>query len=93
MGLFAIERRPGARPNENGPLLVLGQTALFFYVLHIAILEGSGALLRALLGEDVVAGVPRTLLATFVTVALLWPAGMGFRAVRRRRPGSWLRLI
>ncbi|MCC6782421.1 MAG: DUF1624 domain-containing protein [Planctomycetes bacterium] len=94
MGLFAIERRPGVRPSENGPLLVLGQTALFFYVLHIAILEGSGALLRALLGGDAVAGgLPRTLLATFATVALLWPAGVWFRAVRRRRAGSWLRLI
>jgi len=80
------------RPTD--PLLVLGQTALFFYVLHIAILEGSGAALTAWLGRDVVAGgLLRTWIAVLATVALLWPAGIWFRALRRRHPRSLLRLI
>ena len=37
--MIMFERRFGVRP--NGPLLVFGQTAMFFYLLHRIVLEGS----------------------------------------------------
>ncbi|QDT59209.1 Acyltransferase family protein [Stieleria bergensis] len=36
--LVLVERKTGVRP--NGPLLVFGQTAMFFYLLHRVTLEG-----------------------------------------------------
>ncbi|MBI5851112.1 MAG: DUF1624 domain-containing protein [Planctomycetes bacterium] len=92
--LFVMDRRRREPLDEHGPLLVLGQTALFFYLLHIAILEGSGAALTAWLGRDAVAGgLTRTWIAVIATIALLWPAGIWFRSLRRRHPRSLLRLI
>ena len=93
-GLFWWEGRRRAAPSPAGLLLTLGQTALFFYVGHIALLEGAGALLRVWLGADAVPGsLPRTLLATALAVLVLWPAGLWFRSLRRRHPSSLLRLI
>lgn len=37
--MITFERRFGVRP--NGPLLVFGQTAMFFYLIHRIMLEGS----------------------------------------------------
>lgn len=37
--MIMFERRYGVRP--NGPLLVFGQTAMFFYLIHRILLEGS----------------------------------------------------
>lgn len=92
--LFVMDKHRREPLDGHGPLLVLGQTALFFYVLHIAILEGSGAALTAWLGRDVVAGgLMRTWIAVIATIALLWPAGIWFRSLRRRHPRSLLRLI
>ena len=75
-------------------MIALGQSALFFYVLHIARLEGVGAVLTQGFGRDAVAGgVGRNWLAVGITVALLWPAGAWFRALRDRHPASLLRLV
>ena len=87
-GFFVLDRRARRPAPPDSLLLVLGQTALFFYVLHIALIEAVGATLG-----DVRGNVARNWLAVIVTVAVLWPAGIWFRALRRRHPQSLLRLI
>jgi uncharacterized membrane protein len=93
MFFAASRRRDSARPpSDNGVLLVLGQTALFFYVLHIPLLEGAGFLIRALGGEPA-GGLGRTWLVVACVVALLYPACRWFRAWKRSHPASLVRLI
>lgn len=77
----------------RGLLLALGRAALLFYVGHIALLEGCGALLRLVHGDAVAGGLGRTLIATALTVLVLWPVCLWFAALRRRHPEGWLRLI
>jgi uncharacterized membrane protein len=93
-GLFAAERRRSTAAHPNGLLLVLGQTALFFYLAHVVLLEAGGAIARAALEpERIAGGLGRTWLAVGLTVALLYPACRAFRAWKRRSPRSLLRLL
>ena len=41
VGFMRFERRMKGAPRPGNPLLVFGQTALFFYVLHIVLLGGA----------------------------------------------------
>ncbi|MGE0145268.1 MAG: DUF1624 domain-containing protein [Planctomycetota bacterium] len=77
---------------DRGLLLVLGQTALFFYVLHIAALESAGALFRAV-GLDPRGGLLGNTVAAAIVVLAAWPLGIAFRSLRRRHPTSLLRLV
>jgi len=91
--LFVAARRTPSG-GDRGVLLVLGQTALFYYVLHVSLLEGAGALLRVWFGADAVpGGLGRTWLAVALTVAVLYPACLAFRAFKRAHPRSLVRLI
>jgi uncharacterized membrane protein len=77
---------------DRGLLIVLGQTALFFYVLHIAVLESAGAIFRAA-GQDPRGSLVDNTAAAAAVVVLAWLLGLVFRALRRRHPTSLLRLI
>lgn len=78
--------------DDRGLLMVLGQTALFFYVLHIALLESAGSLLASL-GYRPRGGLLGNSIAVILVVLAAWPLGLAFRALRRRYPRSLLRLI
>lgn len=92
--LFAWQRNRPPAIATGAPLLVFGQTALFFYVLHIPALEGAGAMLRWWLGADrLPGGLLQTWMAVTATAALLYPACRWFRTQKRRWPGSLLRLL
>ncbi|MCB9892171.1 MAG: DUF1624 domain-containing protein [Planctomycetes bacterium] len=95
--LAALERlaQRGSTGRERGistrnPILVFGQTALFYYILHFLVI---GSTL-------VVSGSPyasRGLGTTFVVAALCWivlyPTCLGYRALKRRYPQSVLRYL
>lgn len=87
---FRAERRrmTGARP--NGLLLVLGQTALFFYFVHFLVLGGSAL---ALTGGLMQRGLAEAWLAAAATVAVLYPVCRGFRALKRRHPVGILQYL
>jgi uncharacterized membrane protein len=98
LGLMALclvlflryERRMQGAPRPNNPLLVLGQTALFFYMLHFILLGGSAL---ALTGGMMQRGLLETYLAAGTTLVVLYPVCRGFRALKRRHPTSILQYV
>ena len=78
LGLMALllvvfmrfERRMRGAPNRWNPLLVFGQTALFFYMLHFVLLGGSAI---AITGGMMLRGLPETYAATGAVLVLLYP--------------------
>ena len=98
LGLMALclvlflrhERRMQGAPRDLNPLLVLGQTALFFYFLHFLVLGGSAMAITGGMGER---GLLETWLAAAATVVVLYPVCLGFRALKRRHPNSILQYV
>jgi uncharacterized membrane protein len=98
LGLMALclvaflryERRMRGAPRPLNPLLVLGQTALFFYFLHFLVLGGSAL---AITGGMMQRGLAEAWLAAAATLVLLYPVCIGFRALKRRHPNSVLQYI
>lgn len=93
-GFMWLEGRVELRP--NGLLLVLGQTALFFYVLHFLTLAVTGIGFRIASGGDpseAPGGLGTAFLAAGAVIGLLYPACRWFRGLKRRRPDSWIRFI
>lgn len=85
-GLFRLERRLASPPTWS---LVLGQTALFFYLLHIHILKGAAFAL----GLHKKGGLGLTFLAAAAVVALLFPLCWWYRSYKRAHPDSLARYI
>ncbi len=83
-GLIRLEPRLGVR--DRGPILVLGQTALFFYVCHFLLLGGAGRLMDK-------GGLEMAYLGAAVVLVVLYPVCLGFRALKRRYPRSVLRFV
>lgn len=72
---------------QNGPLLVWGQTALFFYLLHFLLLT----VIRATLGSVLPRSLP-TAFGVFVGLLLiLYPLCRWYRSYKQARPDSWVR--
>ena len=98
LGLMALalvlflryERRMRGTTWRRNPLLVFGQTALFFYILHFLVLGGSAILIT---GGMMQRGLTETYLAAGATLVLLYPICLGFRALKRRYPTSILQYI
>jgi len=84
------ERRQRGKIRLGNPLLVFGQTALFFYMLHFILLGGSA---YAITGGIMLRGLEETYLATLCTLVALYPACLGFRALKRKYPQSFLQYI
>lgn len=86
--LFVVQDRRGPRPPRD-PLLIFGQTALFFYLAHIAALElGAHAL-----SMHKAAGLGTTCIAAAVAIVALFPLCKAYRGYKARHPDSWLRYI
>jgi len=85
-----IERRKSGPVNRWNPLLVFGQTALFFYMLHFILLGGSAI---AITGGMMLRGLTETYVATATVLVLLYPVCVGFRALKRKYPKSFLQYI
>jgi hypothetical protein len=85
-----FERRMRGAPWRHNPLLVFGQTALFFYVLHFLVLGGSAL---AITGGMMQRGLLETYLAAGATLVVLYPVCLGFRALKQRYPTSVLQYI
>ena len=71
------------------PLVVLGQTALFYYCLHAHILKFAA---RAM-GEYRELGLGATAISWAVVLVALYPACLWYRRVKQRHPHSVLRFL
>jgi uncharacterized membrane protein len=71
------------------PLVVLGQTALFFYVLHVHLFK----LAAVVLGLYKTQSLGVTAIAWLVMIAALYPLCRWYLGVKRRHPDSALRFV
>jgi uncharacterized membrane protein len=98
LGLMALllvvfmryERRMQGPPNPFNPLLVFGQTSLFFYMVHFIVLGASAILIT---GGTNLRGLTETYLAAIGTIIVLYPVCIGYRALKRKHPTSFLQYI
>jgi uncharacterized membrane protein len=79
---------PPAARGTNGLLLVLGQTALFYYLMHFTVL---GVSARVAGGFD--GGLLAAYVVAAVVIALLYPLCRVFRAYKQRHPESFVRFV
>jgi uncharacterized membrane protein len=78
-----------ARPTLLAPLALFGQTALFFYLLHVHILKG----VAVALGVYQANGLWVVYLGWLAMLALLYPLCRWYLGVKRRHPDSVLRFV
>ncbi|HEY2408342.1 MAG TPA: heparan-alpha-glucosaminide N-acetyltransferase domain-containing protein [Polyangiaceae bacterium] len=76
-------------PAKNQLLLVLGQTPLFFYLLHFPLLVGSAKLLDI----EHHYGVGSAYLGAAIVIALLYPACRAYRTYKTAHPRALTRYV
>lgn len=86
---FKFQELFGERIGSSNPVLVFGQTALFFYVLHILVLEGAARIL----GVHMRLGLGPAYLAAAAALVVLYPCCLWYRNYKRSHPRSWTRYI
>jgi len=87
--LFRIEKRGGTQARLRNPILVFGQTAFFFYVLHIVILELSARALHL----HMKMGLGAAYVATAAVLLFLYPCCLWYRGYKASHPGGWARFV
>ena len=87
--LLHVWRRSPAASGVMAPLLVLGQTALFFYLLHVHLLTAAAWAL-GLLHRG---GLAETYTATMGGLAVLYPLCARYRRYKLAHPDGWPRYI
>jgi uncharacterized membrane protein len=85
--LMAIEPVIGVR--RNGPLLVFGQTAMFFYLAHRLVME----IPATYFGLRGFGDLKTTYIVAAVLLVLLYPACRWYRSVKAAHPNSFLKYI
>jgi hypothetical protein len=80
---------PRVPPRPDAPLLVLGQTALFFYVLHWPLLGLPAALFGLFRSGD----LATSYLAAALVVVVMYPLCRWYRGYKRAHPNGWARYI
>ena len=86
--LFAVARRAGDAPWLR-PLAVFGQTALFFYVIHVHVLN----LWAWALGMHKTAGLGATYLSALVFLLAAYPLCTWYRRYKQAHPDGWVRYL
>ncbi len=88
-GLLALQARLARPPRARNPFLVLGKTALFFYLLHFPLL----AVAAAGLGLASRGGLAHTYIAAAAVVAALYPACLWYGRYKAAHPGGFTQYI
>jgi uncharacterized membrane protein len=87
-GFWWVEERWG-QVKALAPLRLLGQTALFFYLLHVHLLEGSALLL----GVRKQLGLGATYVAAAAALGVLGVACSWYRRYKAAHPLGWTRYV
>ena len=85
--LIMIEPLIGVR--NNGPMLVFGQTAMFYYLIHRVVLEGL-AQWGGLRGQW---GLRETYIISVVFVIILYPMCLWYRKYKKNHPTGWAQFV
>ncbi len=88
-GFFRYQRTMKGPARTWNPLLVFGQTAFFFYLIHMPVLMIAAFALGMFMNQGLGAAYP----AALGVLILLYPLCLWFRRFKARRPGSWVRYI
>ena len=88
-GFFRYQRTMKGPVRAWNPLLVFGQTAFFFYLIHMYIL----VIPAVASGNFMQHGLGAAYLAALGVLILLYPLCLWFRRFKARRPRSWVRYI
>lgn len=88
-GLFVLQRRQGENVNLDNPVLVFGQTAFFFYVVHIFFYEVTARLLGLHMQE----GLLVSTIAMAVGLVVLYPVCRWYRGFKAKHAGTVLRYM
>ena len=91
--LFRLQHRHGERASTRSPLRVFGETALFFYLLHLHFLALVGNWGFGAHVNNAPRGLGAAWLFAGVVLIVLYPLCLWFRSVKAARPGSFLRFI
>jgi hypothetical protein len=85
--MMKLEPMIGVR--RNGPLFVFGQTAMFFYLAHRLVLEVPATYF----GLRDTGNLTTTYVVAAVMLVWLYPACLGYRALKAAHPTSFLRYL
>ena len=88
-GLLVLQARLSGPPRPRNPFLVLGKTALFFYLMHFLLL-GVGASALGLVGHG---GLAHTYAAAAAVVVALYPACLWYGRYKAAHPGGFTQYI
>jgi uncharacterized membrane protein len=87
--LFQVQARCRARIQPRNPLLLFGQTAFFFYITHIVLLEAGSRVL----GMHMQRGLLETTIATILSLLILYLPCRWYRTYKAEHPESVVRFI
>jgi uncharacterized membrane protein len=87
--LFRFQGRAGERARLRNPILVFGQTALFFYIVHIAALE----LAARALNLHAKMGLGTAYIAALAVLVFLYPFCLWYRGYKAANPNGWPRYL
>jgi uncharacterized membrane protein len=74
---------------QNGPLLVLGQTAMFYYLVHRVVLE----VLAQWGGLRGLWGLRETYIISAVFIVILYPMCLWYRSYKKNHPTGWVQFV
>ena len=93
-----LEHSGRLRALPRAPLLVFGRTALFFYLLHVPIIQALGWGTWLLTGADPerhppAFGVGASYIVTAVVLIILYPLCIAYDHYKRTHPHGWTRYL
>jgi uncharacterized membrane protein len=86
-GFMVLERRVPVK--QNGPLLLFGQTALFFYIVHRIIFDSSARLFDLHASMS----LADVYLVSLAMLVFLYPLCLWYRRYKSAHRDSWVRFI
>lgn len=90
-GLLRLQAA-GDQVRDRTPLLVFGQTALFFYLIHVHLMVGWRAIFHAgVFGPGAPYGLAGAWLWALAVLVVTHPLCLRYRELKRARPRSFLR--
>lgn len=97
-GFVWLEHSGRLRALPRGPLLVFGRTALFFYLLHVPIIQALGWGTWLVTGADPerhppAFGVGASYIVTAVVLIILYPLCIAYDHYKRAHPHGWTRYL